>query len=235
MQAVIMAGGLGTRLKPFTEIIPKPLLPLGEKSVLEIQVTTLRRFGVDEIFVATNYMSDLVAAFLGDGSRFGVKVHISREQKPLGTCGPISLLKSRLRGPFLVMNGDILTKLDFRKFYDSAVAQNAPLILGTKLIATPFYFGNVIVDEDDRVVGIDEKPELVTEILAGIYCMKPEVFSFIPENTYFGMDMLITNMLSQGQHISRYLIDEYWLDIGQIEDYTKARNTYQQHFAGHFE
>jgi len=230
MQAVIMAGGLGTRLKPFTEVIPKPLLPLGEKSILEIQVRTLRRFGVDEIFVATNYMSDLVAAFLGDGSRFGVTVHISREQKRLGTCGPLSLLKTRLTGPFLVVNGDILTKLNFRTFYDFAVKQDASLVLGTKLITTPFYFGNVIVDDDNHVVDIEEKPDFLTEILAGIYCLKPEIFAFIPEDTYFGMDTLIKQMLSQGQKISRYLIEDYWLDIGQIEDYSKARQVYGEHF-----
>src|SRR5262245_15225592 len=147
MQAVILAGGLGSRLRPFTEVIPKPLLPLGEKSILEIQVSRLRAAGATEAFVATNYMSDFVEAFVGDGTKFGIPVRISKETMPLGTCGPLTLLKDHLRAPFLVMNGDILTKLDFRKFYDWSLEQAAVLTVGTKVITTPFRFGNVTVGE----------------------------------------------------------------------------------------
>ena len=230
MQAVILAGGLGSRLRPFTEVIPKPLLPLGERSLMEIQISHLKKAGVDEIFVATNYRADYVEAFLGDGSKFGVKLHFSQETKPLGTCGPLSLIKDRITGPFLMMNGDILTKLDFGHLMKFAADQAADLTVGTKIITLPFRFGNVEVDGDNRLLRVEEKPDLKFEILAGIYCFKPGIFAHIPDNEYFGMDQLIKKMLSGGHRISRYLIHDYWLDIGQVEDYNQARSEYERNF-----
>ena len=232
LKAVILAGGLGNRLRPFTEVIPKPLLPLGEKTIMEVQIAALQRCGVKQVFVATNYMSDLVAAYLGDGKRFGIDVQVSRETKPLGTCGPIGMLRTELTDPFLVINGDILTKLDFRAFHDFAVAQNSCLTVGTKIITTPFRFGNVTVDDNNFIVDVDEKPELKMEIVAGIYCLTPDVFRFIPEDTYFGMDSLIKMLLGDKQRVSRYLIKDYWLDIGQVEDYSQAREHYETNFGG---
>jgi NDP-mannose synthase len=116
MKAVILAGGLGTRLKPFTEVIPKPLLPIGEKAVLEIQIEHLKQHGFNEIFLATNYKSNYIENFFGDGSRYGVKLIISREDKQLGTVGPLTLLKSELTEPFLLMNGDIFKQYQSHKF-----------------------------------------------------------------------------------------------------------------------
>jgi NDP-sugar pyrophosphorylase family protein len=230
VKAVILAGGLGTRLQPFTDVIPKPLLPVGEKSIMEVQIHFLAKYGFDEIYVATNYMADYFEAFFGDGSKYGVKLAFSREEKPLGTAGPLSLLRGELDEPFVVMNGDILTKLDFSAFYGFALEQTSDLTIATKIITTPFRFGNVTVDEDNYVVDIEEKPEFHLEILAGIYCMKPGVFQFIPDDDYFGMDSLIKGMLEAGHKVSRYLIQGYWIDIGQIEDYSKAREVYAQHF-----
>lgn len=230
MQAVILAGGLGSRLRPFTEVIPKPLLPLGERSLMEIQISHLKKAGVDEIFVATNYRADYVEAFLGDGSKFGVKLHFSQETKPLGTCGPLSLIKNRITGPFMMMNGDILTKLDFGTLMKFAADQDADLTVGTKIITLPFRFGNVEVDGNNRLLRVEEKPDLKFEILAGIYCFKPGIFAHIPDNEYFGMDQLIKKMLSEGHPISRYLIHDYWLDIGQVEDYNQARSEYERNF-----
>jgi NDP-mannose synthase len=230
MQAVILAGGLGTRLRPFTEIIPKPLLPLGERSLMEIQISRLKDCGFDEIFVATNYRSDFIEAFLGDGSKFGVKLHYSQEQKPLGTCGPLTLIKKHLTGPFLMMNGDILTKLNFGEMLDFSVKQESLLTVGTKIITLPFRFGNVVVDDKDRILSVEEKPDLKFEILAGIYCLTPGIFAHIPDDEYFGMDQLIKKMLNDGNKISRYMIKDYWLDIGQVEDYNKARSEVEQNF-----
>ncbi|HVW87658.1 MAG TPA: sugar phosphate nucleotidyltransferase, partial [Bryobacteraceae bacterium] len=147
------------------------------------------------------------------------------------TAGPIKLLDGLLRGPFLVMNGDILTKLDFRVLYDFGAAQDAMLTVGTKIITTPFRFGNVIVDETNAIVHVDEKPDFKLEILAGIYCMQPAILDFIPPDTYFGIDMLIKNLLAQQKRIARFLIEDYWLDIGQVEDYSQARSLYEQNFA----
>jgi NDP-mannose synthase len=231
VKAVILAGGLGTRLRPFTEVLPKPMLPLGDKSILEHQITALRAANVNDVFVATNYKSELIEAFLGDGSRFGVRVHISREDLPLGTAGPLRLLAEQLTEPFLLMNGDILTKLALRKFYDVGVADPSILTVATKIITTPFRFGNVVVDASNAIVGVEEKPDFKLEIVAGIYCIKPEVLPFIPERTYFGMDSLIKSLLGARRRVARYLIEDYWLDIGQVEDYSKARDLYTQNFS----
>lgn len=133
MKAVILAGGLGTRLKPFTEIIPKPLLPIGEKSVLEIQIELLKKHGFSEIFLATNYKSEYIENFFGNGDRYGVKLTISKEEKPLGSVGPLSLLKDKLSdAPFLVMNGDVLSKCNFSELYQFGSQMNADLTVCIK-------------------------------------------------------------------------------------------------------
>jgi NDP-mannose synthase len=229
MKAVILAGGLGTRLKPFTEVIPKPLLPIGEKAVLEIQIEHLKKHGFEEIFLATNYKSDYIENFFGDGSRYGVKLTISREETPLGTVGPLSLLKSELTEPFVVMNGDVLSNINFTNFYKFANERNTLLSISVKKIIMPYDFGNIFF-KDDFVVGIEEKPDLITYALAGIYIMKPGIFSLIPDNTYFGMDILIKNMLSDHLPIAKYELSEYWLDIGRIDDYEIAQKDFNENF-----
>ena len=232
MKAVILAGGLGTRLRPFTEIIPKPLLPVGEKAVLEIQIEHLKKYDFDEIFLATNYKSDYIENFFGDGSRYGVKLSISKEEFPLGTAGPLLLLKEKLNEPFIVMNGDILSLIDFSKLYEFALKQESLLTISIKKEITPFAFGNIFF-EGDRVTGIQEKPDIVMYILAGIYIMKPDIFKFFPkEPLYFGMDKLILNMLSNNELVTKYELKEYWLDIGRLNDYEKAQEIYNEHFKG---
>lgn len=222
MKAVILAGGLGTRLKPFTEAIPKPLLPVGEKAVLEIQMENLRKSGFDEIYLATNYKSDYIKNFFGDGSQFGVKLTISKEEKPLGTVGPITLLKKELTEPFIVMNGDILCSIKYSKLYDYALSKQLPLTISIKKLITPFEFGNILY-KGDYVTSIQEKPKLVHYILAGIYVMTPKIFNYIPDDIYFGMDSLIEYFLKNNMKVAKYEIDEYWLDIGRIGDYEKAQ------------
>jgi len=229
MKAVILAGGLGTRLKPFTSAIPKPLLPVGESTVLETQITNLARHGFREIYLATNYKSEYIQGFLGDGSRLGVNLFWSKETIPLGTCGPIRLLKKHLNESFLVLNGDILTLMDFSKFYAFGLSQNVDLAVATVQVRTPFNFGSVI-SRNDRICHIEEKQDLVTECLAGIYFMTPGIFSHIPRNSYYGMDHLILELLNERHPIARYLMKEYWLDIGRIDDYTEAQEAYERHF-----
>lgn len=229
MKAVILAGGLGSRLRPFTEIIPKPLLPIGEKSVLEIQIENLKKSNFNEIFLATNYRSEYIENFFGDGSRYGVKLKISKEKKPLGTVGPLTLLKKELNEPFLVMNGDILTLLNFKELYDFAVNQKTKLTISIKEYSTPFAFGNIFY-EGDYVTDIEEKPDIRHKILAGIYIFKPEIFNLIPDDVYFGMDTLIHKMLEEKIPITKYEIKEYWLDIGQVDDYQQAQEIYKEHF-----
>jgi len=222
LKAVILAGGLGTRLKPFTEVIPKPLLPIGEKAILEIQIEHLKKYGFDEIFLATNYKSEYIKNFFGDGSRYGVDLVISQEKEALGTVGPLSLLKNELNEPFLLMNGDILTSMDFSEFYNNSVRKNNLLSVSVKKYVLPYAFGNIFF-EKDYVTGIEEKPNIITYALAGVYVMNPKVLDLVPDNTYYGMDKLIKEMLSQNLKISVYEITEYWLDIGNAGDYEKAQ------------
>jgi NDP-mannose synthase len=229
MKAVILAGGLGTRLKPFTEVIPKPLLPIGEKAVLEIQIEHLKQHAFDEIFLATNYKSNYIENFFGDGSRYGVKLIISREETPLGTVGPLTLLKSELTEPFVVMNGDILSNINFTDFYNSAIKKETLLSISVKKIIMPFAFGNIYF-EDDLVIGIEEKPDIITYALAGIYVMKPNIFEIIPDNQFYGMDTLIKQMLTEKLPISKYELKDYWLDIGRINDYESAQKEFKENF-----
>lgn len=225
--AVILSGGLGTRLKPFTNAIPKPLLPVGEKAVLEIQIERLAKYGFKRIFLATNYKTEYIENFFGDGSRYGVELTISKEDIPLGTAGPLKLLEEQLVDPFLVMNGDILSLVDFEAMYRFAVLQDSGLTVGVKKMIMPYAFGNIFFN-GDRVTAIEEKPNMVTYALAGIYIMKPTVLKEIPSNTYYGMDKLIQSMLSTNKKVTKYDINEYWLDIGRLDDYEKAQKDYEQ-------
>jgi NDP-mannose synthase len=227
--AIILSGGLGTRLRPFTEVIPKPLLPIGEKAVLEIQIEHLKANGFTHVFLATNYKSAYIENFFGDGSKYGVKLTISKEDKPLGTAGPVKLVKEQLTEPFLVMNGDILTQLPYRKLYEFACKQDSLLTICTKEIVTPFQFGNIHT-EGDFVTGIEEKPDFRTNILAGIYIFKPGILDIIPDDTYYGMDTLIKDMIARELPITHFPIEEYWLDIGQVKDYEKAQEIYKEIF-----
>ncbi|MEQ8323352.1 MAG: sugar phosphate nucleotidyltransferase [Cytophagales bacterium] len=230
MKAIILAGGLGTRLKPFTDVIPKPLLPLGEKSMLEIQIEHLKSFGFQDIYLALNYKADYIKSYLKDGSQFGVNLHYSLEKEPLGTCGPIKLLENDIQEPFLLMNGDILTKANFKEIYDfSCKFENSLLNIVTHIINRPFRFGNII-SEGDMVKSIDEKPNMSFEILAGIYVLKPGIFNLIPEGKYFGIDELIIHMLKSKLEVTKYLLEDYWIDIGIVDDYNEAQKAYKDHF-----
>ena len=173
--------------------------------------------------------SQYIENYFGDGSRYGVKLTISKETKRLGTAGPLLLLKDVLTEPFLVMNGDILTLVDFKKMYDFAMKQESLLTVSVKKEITPFAFGNIDF-KGDLVTNIQEKPDIEMFILAGIYIMKPDIFKYFPEDEYFGMDTLMLDMLDKKSPISKHLITEYWLDIGRVADYEKAQEIYEEHF-----
>jgi len=228
-KAVILAGGLGSRLKPFTDIIPKPLLPIGEKSVLELQISNLVKYGFDEIYIATNYKADYVEAFIGDGKKLGVNIKFSKEEKPLGTCGPLTLLRDHLYDPFVLMNGDILTNLNFSKLFEFGINIPSPLTVVTKEMRTPFNFGSVKIKKD-YIIDVKEKPDMVLEIIGGIYLMKPDIFKYIPDNQYFGIDTLIKKLIELKVPVARYLMNEFWLDIGKIDDFKEAQEAYDKHF-----
>lgn len=226
-KAVILAGGLGSRLAPFTKAIPKPLMPIGERAVLDIQIEQLSNYGFTDVYLATNYKSDYIERFFAGGDSYGVSLHFSKEEEPLGTIGPLSLLREELSDqPFLVMNGDILSQADLGKLYSYACKSDAALTVGIRKQSFPFDFGNVSF-EGDYVTAVVEKPNIETYILCGMYVLKPEILSLIPDNTYFGIDTLIHEMLAKQMPITKYEITEYWLDIGRREDYQKAQVFYE--------
>jgi len=226
MKAVIMAGGLGTRLKPFTHIIPKPLLPVGEKSVLEITIHKLKTQGFAEVVLAVHYKSDLFESYFGDGSKFGIKIQYSREKQRLGTAGPLKLAAPHLSDPFLVMNGDILTNLDFNKLRRFHSENGADLTLVTKKIQLPLHYG-VVEKNGDRVLGIQEKPVVESEISAGIYYLDTDVLDFIPDGKRFDMTELMRDLIAAGKNVYAYPLEDYWLDIGQMEDYQRAQEDFK--------
>jgi len=216
-----MAGGLGRRLRPLTEIIPKPLLPIGESSILEIIIKHLKNNGFNEIFIATNYKSHIFESYLGDGSKFGVKIYFSKEDKDLGTAAPIKLLKSNLNEPFLVINGDVITNLNFKKLIQDHKNNNAELTVVTKKIETPLRYG-LVESDGNRLIDIKEKPSIYSEVLAGIYILNPELIDLIPDD-YYNMPTLIKKIVNLNKKVLTHLIrNEYWLDIGIIEDYQKV-------------
>jgi NDP-sugar pyrophosphorylase family protein len=198
--------------------------------VLEIQIEHLCKYGVTEVFLATNYKSNYIENFFGDGSRYGVKLTISREEKRLGTAGPLKLLQDHLTEPFIVMNGDILSNVDFSDIHRFANEQESLLTITIKKIIMPYAFGNIFFD-GDRVTGIEEKPNIVTHALAGIYVMKPAIFAHIPDD-YYGMDQLILKLLSVQLPVTKYEIKDYWLDIGRVDDYELAQQDFQKNFYG---
>lgn len=222
MKAVIMAGGLGARLRPFTQIIPKPLLPVGEYSVIELIIKKLVACGFDEIFITTHYKSDLVENFIGNGNKFGARISFSREETPLGTCGPLHLIREHFKEPVLVINGDILTNLNFSEVYLFHTENQADLTVVTKEFDTPLEYG-IIISDGNKVSEIREKPNLKHEINAGIYVISPAVLGMIPPNQKFLMTELLQLMLAKKMNLLRYKTDCIWLDIGRLSDYKKAQ------------
>ena len=225
MKAVILSGGLGTRLKPFTEVIPKPLLPIGEKAVLEIQIERLRDNGFNHIFLATNYKSAYIENFFGDGSKYGVNLAISKEDTPLGTAGPLSLLKDDLTDPFLVMNGDILTLLNFKEFYDFAVETRQPLTLGIKkrcFLCLRQHLLRVIMSLISR------------ETKFGAFHfsrhLRDDSAFIISHTTLLWNGCADQKAPFRGHKVPKYEIKEYWLDIGRLNDYNEAQEAYKEHF-----
>lgn len=221
-KAVILAGGLGMRLRPLTNILPKPLLPIGESTILEIQILALKKYGVKEVYIASNYMADYLSSVVGNGEKYGVKVMVTTEGKPLGTCGPLSLIRQQLSEPFFMMNGDILTDMNFSSLAEFAISNGAALTVVTKEIEVPFHFGRVIAD-GNFIREVEEKPNFIHEILAGIYCMTPKALNLVPDDSYYGVDTLIKDFLAQGQPVAKYLTKDYWIDIGRMQDYETAK------------
>lgn len=217
---------MGTRLKPFTHIIPKPLLPLGEKSLLEVTIQKLEEQGFTDIILAVNYKSDLFESYFGDGSKFGVKIRYSKEKQRLGTAGPLKLAAPYLSESFLVMNGDILTNMDFKKLRQVHVTNRADFTLVTKRIQLPLHYG-VVEKKGDRILDIREKPIMEAEVSAGIYFVNADMLDFIPSDERFDMTELMKQLIAAGKNVHAYPLEDYWLDIGQMKDYQQAQEDFE--------
>lgn len=222
MKAVILAGGKGTRLKPYTTIIPKPLVPIGDRAILEILIGRLKKYGITDLTLCVNHLAELIMAYFGDGSKWGVKIEYSFEDKPLSTVAPIKLIKN-LPEIFFVMNGDLLTDFDFNKIYDFHLKSKELLTVATYKRRPKIDFGVIDVDENNNVaLGFKEKPEYEVNVSMGVYVFNRKVLNFVPANKPFGFDDLMLSLLDNKQPIKVYPYDGYWLDIGRPEDYEKA-------------
>jgi NDP-sugar pyrophosphorylase family protein len=222
MKAVILAGGKGTRLRPFTTVIPKPLVPIGEKAIIEILLNQLYKNKVDEIFICVNHFAELIKAFLGDGTKYGIKINYSLETTELGTVAPIKLLNN-LPENFLVMNGDLLTDLNFGELFNFHIEQNSNLTIATYSRDSRVDFGVIKSNpEDNCVLEFIEKPVYNFEVSMGVYVMNKSLLNLIPENIHFGFDDLIYYLLKHNLPIKTFLYKGYWLDIGRPDDYEKA-------------
>lgn len=227
LQAVLMCGGLGTRLRPWSYAIPKPLFPVGERSVLERLVERLRLHDITEIYVSLGYKGEYIEVTLKDGHHLGVNVQYVRETEPLGTAGALNLLRGRLRSPFLMMNGDLVTRLDFKKLCAFHQEHGAEITIGTKHYEVQVPYG-VIEDVDGRVTRLREKPTYVSRINAGIYVVNLSALDLLPPQGRCDAPQLIQAVMDAGRPVYSYLIEEYWLDMGRIEDYEKANRDVQR-------
>ncbi len=222
IQAVVMAGGQGMRLRPLTENTPKPLLPVGGKPVMEFIVDQLRDVGVKHIHVATHYQAEKIMDHFGDGAAFGVKIDYVQETQPLGTGGALGLLEMPTETT-LIINGDILTQVDFHSFHAFHADHAAEMTVGVRRYDVQVPYG--VVDCDGpKLTGLREKPQLSFFVNAGIYLVEPSVFQLIPPGRHLNITDLVQTLIEAGRTVVSYPIREYWLDIGQHEDYQRAQD-----------
>ena len=227
MRAVIMAGGRGTRLAPFTKVLPKPLIPLGDYPIVEIIMCQLRDAGYCDITLAVNYLADLFKAYFGDGSRLELNVDYSLETKRLGTAGPLSLI-NRPSDPFLMMNADLLTDLDFADMYDFHLRSDAAITMALYSREVKIDFGVIEVDDQSRIVACREKPTYNYLVNMGIYIVSPEVLDYVPYNEYYDFTTLVDAVRADGKNVMGYVFDGEWMDLGRIADFAKASEDHER-------
>ncbi len=220
LQALIMAGGYGKRLRPLTEEIPKPMLPVGDRPLLERTIERLRRAGIRRVQVSTHYLRDKISDYFGDGQAFGVELNYVTEDQPLGTAGALGLLDASDE-PILVMNGDILTQVDFRAMLDFHTEHQADMTIAVRQYEINVPYG-VVETDGVRVKRITEKPRIRNFISAGIYLLSPAAHRLIPGNRRTDMPDLINRLLDEGRVVICFPVREYWVDIGRIQDYRRA-------------
>lgn len=227
MRVIILAGGKGRRLAPYTTILPKPLMPIEDIPILEIVIRQLKHFGFRRITLAVGHLSGLIEAFFGNGRKFGVEIDYSRENEPLGTAGPLSLIKD-LDGTFLVMNGDLLTNLDYRNMVEFHKKSNAFATLGLYQKRVEIDLGVIEADKKGFIKNYIEKPAMNYEVSMGIYVFQPEVQEYIPKRNRLDLPDLIKSLIKEDKRIIGYRFNGHWLDIGRYEDYQKAVKLFER-------
>lgn len=230
-QAVILAGGKGSRLAPYTTVLPKPLLPIGDAPILEVVLRQLSMHGFTDLTIAVGYLAHLIAAVFQDGSRQGVSLRYHHELEPLGTVGPLATM-DHLDKTFLMMNGDILTALDYGDLFDAHVASGNLLTVATHVRTVKSDYGVLELDGYDgstrRITGFREKPHIDHSVSMGVYVVDRRVCELIPTGQPFDLPQLVWRLLEEGAQVGAYPYDGYWLDIGRHEDYAAAIDQFEQ-------
>ena len=227
VQAVVLAGGKGRRLLPYTTSFPKPLMPLGERPILEIVLLQLARDGFRNVTLAVGHLSSLIEAYFGDGSSCGVALSYLRETSPLGTAGPLAKLSS-VPENLLVMNGDILTDVDFSAFLRAHVERGAAATIMTIRQEVPIEYGVLTTDDAGLVLSYEEKPKLSVTVSGGVYAFARRALKYIPTGQRFDFPELVLALLDRGERVATCCHTGHWLDIGRRDDYEKATELFEQ-------
>lgn len=224
---ILMAGGLGTRLRPLTENIPKPMLNVGNKPILETIIEGFKRYGFTNFILSVNYKKEVIQDYFQDGSAFGVSISYIEEDKRMGTAGALSLLKSKPTSPIFVMNGDLLTQVNFEQLLHFHEETDAVATMCVREYEYQNPYG-VIETEGQKLVSIKEKPVLRSFVNAGIYVLSPEVFEYIPQDVFYDMPNLFERLIDEQRNVSAFPVREYWLDIGRVADFERANFDYSE-------
>lgn len=220
---VVMAGGLGTRLRPLTEDTPKPLLPVGEKPILEIILEQFIEYGFNNFIFCVNYKSDQIIEYFNDGDNWGVNINYVKEHQRMGTAGALSLIDEDIDKPFFVINGDLLTKLNFSSMMSFHENSGNKLTIGSRKYEYQIPYG-VLDIEDNKVKDLLEKPTYTKFVNAGIYILEPDLIGKIPEDEFYDMTDLMEILMDNDENVGVFPVHEFWLDIGKHKDYKEANN-----------
>jgi len=226
---IIMVGGEGSRLGSLTQTTPKPLLKVRDKPIIQIILERLSHFGFSKIYLCINYKGKMIQDFCGSGERFDLSIEYVQEEKKLGTIGAARLLEDKLKTPFLVMNGDLLTSLNYRHLLDFHMKQKAEMTVATRGFPVAIPYG-VLEIEGTEIARVLEKPVYNYSINAGIYALNPSVLPIIPKNEFYDITSLMRDLRKQEKRVAAFPVPEYWLDIGNLSDYEKANEDYSLHF-----
>lgn len=226
-RAVILAGGKGSRLYPYTTVFPKPLMPLAEKPILEIVLNQLKEAGCEHVTLAVGHLAELIQAYFGKGEKLGLTIDYSREDKPLGTAGPLKLIKN-IDDDFLVMNGDVLCDLSYLDMYTFHRNHGGLATVGTYNKKVFIDLGVLEVNAENQIQDYIEKPTLNYQVSMGIYYFKPEVLSLIPDHIAFDLPDLMLKLIQRETPPYAYVFDGLWLDIGREQDYAEAQNLFHE-------